>query len=109
MLGKLDAMTGTAKSVLENLETATATFADAALQKDVQAGVKALSHILVSVDSGSGYAAKLLNDPAEAERLSNVIGNLEQTTARLDRVLAGVDDAIARVNSGPGLAHDAER
>lgn len=106
VLGKLDAMTGTAQSVLENLDAATATLADDGMRKDLQDGVRALSRILVSVDSGSGYAAKLLHDPAEAERLSNVIGNLEQTTARLDRVLAGVDEVISRVNNGPGLAHE---
>jgi phospholipid/cholesterol/gamma-HCH transport system substrate-binding protein len=106
ILGRLDAMTGTAKNVLLNLEATTATFADEELRKDLSQGVRALSHILVSVDSGSGYAAKLLHDPAEAERLSNVIGNLEQTTARLDRVLAGVDEVIGRVNTGPGLAHE---
>jgi phospholipid/cholesterol/gamma-HCH transport system substrate-binding protein len=106
ILGRLDAMTGTAKNVLQNLEAATSTFADESLRNDLSQGVRALSHILVSVDSGSGYAAKLLHDPAEAERVSNVIGNLEQTTARLDRVLAGVDEAISRVNTGPGLAHE---
>ncbi len=106
ILGRLDAMTGTAKNVLQNLEATTATFADEELRKDLSQGVRALSHILVSVDSGPGYAAKLLHDPAEAERLSNVIGNLEQTTARLDRVLAGVDEVISRVNTGPGLAHE---
>jgi phospholipid/cholesterol/gamma-HCH transport system substrate-binding protein len=106
ILGRLDAMTGTAKNVLENLEVATSAFAGEALQKDLRDGVGALSRILVSVDSGSGYVSKLLHDSAEAERLSRVIGNLEQTTARLDNVLSGVDNVLDRVNTGPGLAHE---
>ena len=106
ILSRLDGMTSTAKNVLQNLETATGTLADEALRKDLQAGVGALSRILVSVDSGSGYFSKLLRDADEAERLSHVIGNLEQTTARLDRVLGGIDEAVSRVNSGPGLAHE---
>lgn len=106
MLGRLDSMTGTASNVLENLERATSTLADENMHRDLQAGVAALSHILVSVDSGDGYLAKLLNDKAEAERVSTMIANLEQTTARLEGVLAGVDGVISRINSGPGLAHE---
>src|SRR5438046_2505138 len=76
------------------------------LRKDGRAGVSALSRILTAVDSGDGYAARLLNDRKEADRLSRVVANLEQTTAHLDDVLAGVDQVVARINSGPGLAHE---
>lgn len=106
MLGRLDAMTGTAQSVLANLETATSTLADQQLHDDLRQGVAALSHILVSVDSGDGYAAKLLHDKAEAERVSKAIANLEQTSARLSNVLAGIDEVVDRINTGPGLAHE---
>lgn len=106
MLSRVDAMAGTAQNVLANLETATSTLADRQLQKDLRDGVAALSHILVAIDSGGGYASKLLNDRKEAERLSNVMANLEQTSARLDQVLAGVDRIIDQINQGPGLAHE---
>jgi phospholipid/cholesterol/gamma-HCH transport system substrate-binding protein len=105
-LGKIDAIAGSAQSVLSNLETATGTLANEQLSKDVQRGVAALSNILVSLDSGPGYAAKLMHDGQEAERLSRMIANLEQISARLDQILVGVDKVVDRVKQGPGLAHE---
>jgi phospholipid/cholesterol/gamma-HCH transport system substrate-binding protein len=105
-LGKIDQLAGSAQSVLANLDVATGTLADDQVRGDVRRGVAALSHILVSLDSGPGYAARLMHDPGEAERLSNTLANLERMSARLDRVLAGVDEAVERVNRGPGLAHE---
>jgi len=106
VLNRLDGIASTAQNVLANLETATGTLANQQLSTDLRDGVAALSHILVAVDSGDGYAARLLNDRAEADRISKVVGNLEQTTLRLDRVLGGVDQVIERINTGPGLAHE---
>jgi phospholipid/cholesterol/gamma-HCH transport system substrate-binding protein len=58
------------------------------------------------LDTGKGYAARFLHDEAEAARVSKVIGNLEQTTARLNGVIDEVDKVVGRVNTGPGLAHE---
>jgi phospholipid/cholesterol/gamma-HCH transport system substrate-binding protein len=106
VLGQVGSITAAAQDVLSNLQTATGTLAEAELREDVRQGVRALSQILVSLDSRDGYAGRLLHDPAEAERFSNVIANLERTTARLDGLLAGVDQVIDRINSGPGMAHE---
>ncbi|MEO8182401.1 MAG: MlaD family protein [Deltaproteobacteria bacterium] len=105
-LGKLDEIATSAKSVLANLDAATGTLADEHVREDLRRGVSALSHILVSLDSGPGYASRLMHDPAEAERLSRTLANLERMSARLDNVLAGVDEVVDRVNQGPGLAHE---
>jgi phospholipid/cholesterol/gamma-HCH transport system substrate-binding protein len=106
ILSRLDSLTGTAKSVLVNLETATHALADEQFQDDLRQGVGALAQILVAVNSGSGYAARLLHDQKEADRLSNVLGNVEKTTQQLNQLLASVDHVVDRVNSGPGLAHE---
>jgi phospholipid/cholesterol/gamma-HCH transport system substrate-binding protein len=106
ILSRLDALTRSAQSVLVNLESATNAIADEEFTSDVKRGVGALSQILVSLDTGSGYAARLLQDEGEADRISKVVGNLEQTTARLDHVLLGIDQVVDRVNVGPGLAHE---
>jgi phospholipid/cholesterol/gamma-HCH transport system substrate-binding protein len=105
-LGKIDEIATSARSVLANLDAATGTMADAQVQEDLRRGVSALSHILVALDSGPGYAARLMHDPAEADRVSRMLANLEHVSARLDNVLAGVDEAVDRVNQGPGLAHE---
>jgi phospholipid/cholesterol/gamma-HCH transport system substrate-binding protein len=105
-LGKIDQIASSAKSVLANLDAATGTLADEEVRGDLRRGVAALSHILVSLDSGPGYAARLMHDASEANRLSNTLANLERMSARLDGVLASVDQAVDRVNQGPGLAHE---
>jgi phospholipid/cholesterol/gamma-HCH transport system substrate-binding protein len=106
MLSQVGALTQSARGVLTNLETATGTLAEAELQDDLKQGVHALSQILISLDKREGYLGRLLHDEAEAQRLSGVVANLERTTARLDSVLAGVDQVVDRINSGPGLAHE---
>jgi phospholipid/cholesterol/gamma-HCH transport system substrate-binding protein len=95
-----------AEQVLENLNRTTSAFADHRFTEDVREGVHSLSSILQRVDSGEGYVGRLMRDPAEADRISHVIANLERSTARLDQTLAGVNSVVARVQSGPGLAHD---
>src|SRR5207248_391447 len=55
---------------------------------------------------GDGYVGRLLHDPAEAKRLSNAVANLDRASAQLDGILGGVSAAVARVNHGPGFAHE---
>jgi phospholipid/cholesterol/gamma-HCH transport system substrate-binding protein len=106
VLSQVGSLTQSARGVLSNLETTTGTFAEAELQDDLRQGVHALSQILLSLENRQGYLGRLLHDEAEAQRISGVVANLERTTARLDSVLAGVDQVVDRINSGPGLAHE---
>jgi phospholipid/cholesterol/gamma-HCH transport system substrate-binding protein len=106
VLSQVGSITQSARGVLSNLETATGTIAESEFREDLRRGVHALSQILIALDSREGYIGRLLHDPAEAQRISNVIGNLERTSARLDGVLASVDQVIDRVNTGPGLVHE---
>lgn len=103
---KLSGITTKADAIMANLEKTTTTFADPAVQEDLKTSVKALSHILRSVDEGDGYVAKLIRDPAEAKKLSGLITSLDHAAAELDQTLAGVNATVARVNRGPGFAHD---
>ena len=95
-----------ADQVLENLNRTTGALSDEQFTNDVRAAVGAMSRILVSVDTGEGYVSRLLHDPKEADRISNLVGNLEQSSARLERTLASVDSVLNRVEKGPGFAHD---
>src|SRR5688572_32119405 len=40
---------------------------------------------LGSVDRREGYVGRVMSDPAEADRLSRVVANLEKLTGQLDR------------------------
>jgi phospholipid/cholesterol/gamma-HCH transport system substrate-binding protein len=95
-----------ADSVMSNLEKTTGTFADPEVREDLRSTVKSISHIMKSVDEGDGYVGRLLHDPAEAKRLSNAVANLERASGQLDGILGGVSAAVARVNQGPGFAHE---
>jgi phospholipid/cholesterol/gamma-HCH transport system substrate-binding protein len=106
MIGKLGEISGKVDRVVGNLERTTNALADTKFTEDLKSSVSSLSHILGSVQRGEGYAGKLLSDPNEARRVSQTLSNLERVTAQLERTTASVNRVIARVESGPGLAHE---
>lgn len=106
MADRLGQITEKADAVMTNLEKTTETLADPEVRQDLKTTVHSLGHILKSVDEGNGYVARLLKDPKEADHVSKSVANLEQATGRLDHLLAEMDTTVARVNHGPGFAHD---
>ena len=94
------------EKVVTNLEHATNSLSDEKFQGDIRNSTASLARILDTVDKGDGYVGKLLHDPAEAARLSQVVSNLQQTSAELTRTTQGVNQILARVNTGPGFAHE---
>src|SRR6478752_1418250 len=106
LIGRISNISGQVEKVVNNLERATSSLSDEKLQGDVRNSLASLAHILESVDRGDGYVGKLLHDPAEAARLSQLVSNLQQTSAELTRTTQGVNQILARVNSGPGFAHE---
>lgn len=109
-LGKLmtrfSNISGQVEKVVTNLERATNNLSDDKFQGDIRNSMASLAHILDTVDKGDGYVGKLLKDPAEAQRLSHLMGNLEQTSAELTRATANVNQILNRVNTGPGFVHE---
>lgn len=103
---RLGTISEKAEAVIDNLKTTTNTFAEPGMQNDLRASVHSLSNILEKIDHGDGYVAKLLKDPNESEKMSRSLANLEHASAELDGTLAGLNAAVARVNHGPGFAHD---
>jgi phospholipid/cholesterol/gamma-HCH transport system substrate-binding protein len=103
---RLSAITEKADVVMGNLEKTTDTLANPEMQQDLKGAVKSLGRILRTVDEGDGYVSRLLRDPAEANRMSQAVANLDRATAQLDLLLASATVAVNRVNQGPGFAHD---
>jgi phospholipid/cholesterol/gamma-HCH transport system substrate-binding protein len=91
---------------LGNLEKASKGFADDALQDDVRSSARSVNIILKQVAEGDGYAHRLLADPSEAQRLSHAITNFDRTSSELVATVTELRQVIARVNQGPGFAHD---
>jgi phospholipid/cholesterol/gamma-HCH transport system substrate-binding protein len=106
LLGSIAKMGVKAESVLSNLEKTTQAFAEEDFRNAVRDSANSVRSILDTVDHGDGYVPMLLRDKDEAARLSATVANLEKATARLDSVLRGFDQAVVRVNQGPGFAHE---
>lgn len=104
-ISRLGSITGKVEHVLSNLEQTTSAFADEELHEDFKSSVESIAAVLEALAGGDGYAAKLLHDPNEAQRLSATVANLQQASAELADTLQGLNLAVARVNEGPGLIH----
>jgi phospholipid/cholesterol/gamma-HCH transport system substrate-binding protein len=94
------------EKVVTNLERTTSALSDDKFQGNIQASLASLAGILGSVDHGDGYVGKLLHDPAESARLSNLVANLDQASAQFEKTTESVNQILGRVNAGPGFAHE---
>jgi phospholipid/cholesterol/gamma-HCH transport system substrate-binding protein len=106
LMGKLGAITGQVEKVVTNLEKTTSSLADDQLQGHLRGSVESMNGILKSVDAGEGYVGKLFKSAEEADRLSRVMQNLERATAQLNQTTGSINAILARVQEGPGLAHE---
>lgn len=106
LIGRISNISGQVEKVVTNLERATNSLSDEKLQGDVRSSVASLARILDSVDRGDGYVSKLLHDPAESARLSQLMSNLQQSSGELTRATQNVNQILTRVNTGPGFAHE---
>lgn len=106
MISKVTKIGNSAEKVMSNLEKSTDTLANKDFNQDVRSTAHSLSNVLDTLDKGDGYIPRLLRDDKEADRLSHAIANLDHATAELDRTLSNVNSIVARVQKGPGFAHD---
>ena len=106
LMTRFSNISGQVEKVVTNLEHATNSLSDEKFQGDIRNSTASLARILDTVDRGDGYVGKLLHDPAEAQRLSQLMTNLQQTSSELSRATQNVNQILARVNSGPGFAHE---
>ena len=106
LMTRFSKISGQVEKVVTNLEHATNSLSDEKFQGDIRNSTASLARILDTVDRGDGYVSKLLHDPAEAQRLSQLMANLQQTSAELARATQNVNQILGRVNSGPGFAHE---
>jgi len=106
LMGRFSSISEQVEKVVTNLEHATNSLSDEKFQGDIRNSTASLAHILDTVDRGDGYVGKLLHDPAEAQRLSQLMTNLQATSAELSRATQNVNQILSRVNTGPGFAHE---
>ena len=105
-LSRVANITAKAEKIMGNLDSTTSALADPAIQEKFKSSVESMSHILQSVDQGPGYVSRLLNDRAEADRLSMTVDRMQQAASQLEQSLASVASITQRVEKGPGLVHE---
>lgn len=106
VMGKFGTLPGKIEKVVDNLERTTAALTDENLQKDIKGATASLNGVLSSLEKKEGYVGKLLSDPKEAERISALTQNLTKVTGELSQTAQGVNQMLAQVRNGPGLAHE---
>jgi phospholipid/cholesterol/gamma-HCH transport system substrate-binding protein len=106
VMGKFGTLPGKIEKVVDNLERTTAALTDETLQKDIKGATASLNGVLNSLENKEGYVGKLLSDPKEAERISALTQNLVKVTGELSQTAQGVNQVLAQVRTGPGLAHE---
>ncbi|MFO0659885.1 MAG: MlaD family protein [Polyangiaceae bacterium] len=106
ILSKATSVAEKTDKVLANIEKTTDTLADENVRNDVKESLKSFTVILNSVANAEGYAGKFVRSPEEAAKISRTLSNLERSSARLDQTLEGVNNILARIQKGPGLAHE---
>ena len=105
-LQQVDNMANRANQTLEDVSSVAAELANEDLHTDIRESAHSINVMLKHITDGSGYPNRLLTDPAEAERISRVVSNLERTTLELSDTLTEVRLAVRGVRTGPGFAHD---
>lgn len=95
-----------AERVIINLEKTTEALAEESFHGDIKSAVSHLNKITESLESGKGYAGKLLTDESEAARISEAVSNLRASSVELNGLLASARQVVDQVRTGPGFAHE---
>jgi phospholipid/cholesterol/gamma-HCH transport system substrate-binding protein len=106
VMTKFGTLPGKIEKVVDNLERTTAALSDETLQKDIRGATASLNGVLSSLENQEGYVGKLISDPKESERISALTQNLVRVTGELSQTAEGVNQVLAQVRNGPGLAHE---
>jgi phospholipid/cholesterol/gamma-HCH transport system substrate-binding protein len=106
MFGKVDTISEKVDDTLGEVQEVAHKLNDEKLHRDLREAMAHMNAILGEVADGKGYPHLFLTDEHEAQRISDMIVNLDRTSAELATTLTEVRQVAARVRSGPGFTHD---
>jgi phospholipid/cholesterol/gamma-HCH transport system substrate-binding protein len=106
MVGSMKSLAEGVDRVVKNLEKTTATLAEDEFRGDIKESVEHLNGVLGSLESSDGYVGKLLNDPKEAQSLSETVQNFKHASAELELLLKSGRVLLSQAQAGPGLVHE---
>ncbi|HEY8038608.1 MAG TPA: MlaD family protein [Polyangiaceae bacterium] len=105
MFAAANKMAAVAQEAIEKIQPLAQALGDPKLAEDIKGSASDTHSLLEAMVRGDGTMHRLFYDHAEADRLDELLGNLNRTTARLDATLADVQGVTDQVKKGPGIAH----
>jgi phospholipid/cholesterol/gamma-HCH transport system substrate-binding protein len=90
---------------IERIEPLAQQLGDPKFAEDIRGSASDLHSLLDAIAHGDGAMHRLFYYPGEADQIREALGNLNQTSARLNATLANVQDVTDQVRAGPGIAH----
>lgn len=105
-LDGIDKVAGKAEGTMDKIDRVAENLANEDLHKDIRESAASINVLLKQVTEGEGYPHRLLTDKKEADRISHVVENLDDTTKELSLTLKEIRVVAQRVRTGPGFAHD---
>jgi len=106
IISNLKSVAQGAEKVIANLEKTTATLAEEDFRGDIKESVEKLNDILGSLKGSDGYIGKLLNDPKEAENVSQTVATFRKSAGELELTLRSTRALVDQAKVGPGLIHE---
>ncbi len=105
-LDGLGKVAGQAETTMGKIDRVAENLSNEDLHRDIRESAHSINIMLRHVTDGEGYPHRLLTDKAEADRISHVVENLDETSRELALTLREVRRIAQRVRTGPGFAHD---
>jgi phospholipid/cholesterol/gamma-HCH transport system substrate-binding protein len=105
MFAAANKLAGEAQTTIAKLTPLADTLGDPKFSADIKGAAEDVHALLDAMVHGNGTAHRLFYDHAEADRLDELLGSLQRTSARVDQTLADVQDITAHVKQGPGIAN----
>jgi phospholipid/cholesterol/gamma-HCH transport system substrate-binding protein len=93
------------EQAIDRLQPLAQALGDPKLSSDIKGSVAATRTLLEGIVQGDGPLHRILFDPHEADRLDALLDHLNETSSRLDVVLADVQDVTQHARQGPGIVH----
>jgi phospholipid/cholesterol/gamma-HCH transport system substrate-binding protein len=101
----LNRVAAAAQSAIEKLQPLAQSLGDPAFARDIKGSASNVDAILDAIVRGDGVAHRFFFDKTEADRVSELLARLDDTSARLNTVLDDVQDVSDHVRQGPGIVH----
>ncbi len=106
MFERLDGIAGEAEHTLKDVSKLAAALGDEKLHDDLRGTAHSVNVMMKEITEGDGYPHRLLTSKEEADRISGLVENVDQTSRELNATLREMRLAVRQVRKGPGFAHD---